>query len=62
QLQWWDAWATAFRDTGGRSDEWRFSVDLPEALRAIDRAAGLDHSRLKARSLFLPPRGGGSNG
>lgn len=53
---WWDAWAEAFGSAGGRSDAWRFQVELPETLRLLDRAAGLDHRELTARSLFLPAR------
>jgi len=49
---WWDGWAEAFVSAGGRADEWRFRIDLPERLKLMDRAAGLDHSELTARSLF----------
>jgi hypothetical protein len=52
--RWWDGWAAAFRNAGGRADEWRFAADLPERLRMLDRAAGLDHRQLTARSLYLP--------
>ncbi len=51
---WWDEWEGAFRDDGGRADEWRFRADLPPALKLLDRAAGLDHAQLTARSLFRP--------
>ncbi len=51
---WWDEWETAFRAAGGRADEWRFRADLPSRLKLLDRAAGLDHSQLTARSLFRP--------
>ena len=49
---WWEEWEAAFRDSGGRADEWRFRADLPPALKLLDRAAGLDHAQLTARSLF----------
>jgi len=49
---WWAAWAEAFRQQGGREDTWRFDVELPERVRQLDRAAGLDHRVLTARSLF----------
>ena len=49
---WWAAWAEAFRQQGGREDTWRFDVELPERVRQMDRAAGLDHRVLTARSLF----------
>jgi hypothetical protein len=50
---WWDGWAEAFTDAGGRADEWRFEVELPEIVRRLDRAAGLAHDELTARTLYL---------
>jgi hypothetical protein len=50
---WWDEWAEAFIAAGGRSDEWRFRVALPERLALMDKAAGLDHRELTGRSLWL---------
>jgi hypothetical protein len=50
---WWDEWAEAFAAAGGRSDEWRFRVALPERLALMDKAAGLDHRELTGRSLWL---------
>ena len=50
---WWDDWARRFVDAGGRADSWRFPVELPERLHLLDRAAGLDHRELTARSLYL---------
>ncbi len=52
-LGWWSSWEKAFRDRGGRADEWRFTLPLPERLRLLDKAAGLDHRQLGARSLYL---------
>jgi hypothetical protein len=49
---WWPEWEAAFRAAGGRADEWRFPAALPKALKLLDRAAGLDHAQLIARSLF----------
>lgn len=49
----WTAWADAFRAQGGRDDTWRFRSELPETLRLFDKAAGLDHRELTARSLWL---------
>jgi len=51
-VPWWDAWAAAFAEAGGCADEWRFPAELPERLRLLDRAAGLDHRELTARSLY----------
>lgn len=52
---WWDAWRMAFAAVGGRADEWRFAVELPPTLGLLDKAAGLDHRELTARSLWLAP-------
>ncbi len=52
---WWESWAVSFQSKGGRADEWRFSPVMPERLRLLDKAAGLDHRELKCRSLWLPP-------
>jgi hypothetical protein len=53
---WWPEWAHAFQSSGGRADEWKFRVELPDLLKRFDRAAGLRHDELKARSLFVDPR------
>jgi hypothetical protein len=50
---WWTEWAARFGARGGRSDEWRFAVELPRRQRDLARAAGLDPRELTARSLFL---------
>jgi len=52
----WPAWEEAFRAAGGRSDTWRFPAAFPERMKLLDKAAGLDHRTLSARSLWLPPR------
>jgi Methyltransferase domain len=52
--RWWDCWAEHITRAGGRADEWRFRVPLPERLVLLDRAAGLNHSELTGRSLWLP--------
>ena len=52
---WWEEWSREWKTLGGRDDEWRFRVDLPERLALMDKAAGLDHRELTARSLWLPP-------
>jgi hypothetical protein len=51
---WWDEWARDWKKTGGREDEWRFRVELPDKLALMDKAAGLDHRELTGRSLWLP--------
>jgi SAM-dependent methyltransferase len=50
---WWDGTAARVVASGGRADEWRFAVDLPPLLQMFDKAAGLDHRELTARSLFF---------
>jgi hypothetical protein len=50
---WWDEWTRAFRPLGARADEWRFRVELPDLLKRFDRAAGLRHDELTARSLLV---------
>lgn len=50
---WWTEWAVAFAGAGGRSDEWRFRVPLPERQAQLARAAGLDPRELTARSLYV---------
>jgi len=52
---WWSDWARAVDRIRGRADEWRFPVELPELLKRLDRAAGMRHDELKARSLYVPP-------
>ena len=51
--RWWPAWERAFRSAGGRADEWRFRVELPELVAKLDRAAGLNHRELTGRSLLI---------
>ena len=48
---WWPEWARAFEAAGGRSDEWRFPIVLPDLLKRLDKAAGLRHDVLTARTI-----------
>jgi hypothetical protein len=50
---WFQDWSARFVRAGGRADLWRFAAELPPLWRSLDRAAGLDHGELVARSLFL---------
>ena len=50
---WWPAWQSAFAAAGGRADEWRFRPQLPDIVAKLDRAAGLDHRELTARTLWI---------
>jgi len=51
--RWWGRWQQEFTAAGGRADEWRFAVNLPPLVAKLDRAAGLRHSQLTGRSLFI---------
>jgi hypothetical protein len=55
---WWNETARRFEAAGGRADEWRFATDLPPLLRMFDKAAGLNHEELTARSLYVNVRAG----
>jgi SAM-dependent methyltransferase len=48
---WFSTWQAAFEAGGGHAGEWRFRAALPPLVRRLDRAAGLDHRELTARSL-----------
>jgi hypothetical protein len=50
---WWRHWEKAFAAAGGRSDLWRFPAVLPDRMKLLDKAAGLDHRELTARSLSV---------
>jgi len=52
-LRWWPEWEDSFSALGGRADEWRFPVTLPPFVAELDRASGLDHSKLSGRSLYV---------
>jgi SAM-dependent methyltransferase len=52
---WWDEWVTAFEALGGHAQDWRFPADLPPLLRDFDKAAGLRHRELTARTLVVGP-------
>ncbi len=53
---WWDHWASAFLTRGGVGKDCRFEARLPDSLRLMDRAAGLDHKELTGRVLWVPGR------
>ena len=48
---WWNDWVEAFAPVGGEQRTWRVSAGLPALVARLDRAAGLDHRELTARSL-----------
>ena len=49
---WWGSWADAFRAHGARVDEWRIPARLPDIVARFDRAAGLRHQELTARTIL----------
>ena len=51
--RWWNPWRATFERAGGRADEWRFRIELPEVVLKLDRAVKLDHRELTGRSLWL---------
>ncbi len=57
---WWQEWADTFEAIGGRADEWRLTLDLPPRVRLFDKAAGLDHREVKARSIYAKHAGVGA--
>jgi protein-L-isoaspartate O-methyltransferase len=50
---WWNEAEADARRLGGRADEWRFSIALPPIVEKLDRAAGLHHREITARSIFI---------
>jgi Methyltransferase domain len=49
---WWDQWAAAIAQAGGRADLWAFDVRLPEMLERTRAEAGFAGGPLTARSLY----------
>lgn len=54
---WWNAAAAGIIARGGRADDWKLPLDMPERWRLLDRAAGFRRDHLSARSLWLPAPG-----
>jgi len=50
---WWSGTAARVTASGGRADEWRFSIDPPLVVRQLGEAAGLNYRELKLQTLFL---------
>lgn len=55
-VPWWPDWRTAFEAIGGRADEWVFRMPLPDLVKRLDKASGLRHHEIKARTLYAPGR------
>jgi hypothetical protein len=52
-VPWWDEWHERLAPHGGHARTWRVPVELPDIVARLDRAAGLDHRELTARSLYV---------
>jgi len=52
-VPWWPTAAREVLAAGGRADEWRVEVALPEVVARLDRAAGLRHRQVSGRSLWI---------
>lgn len=50
---WWPRWTQAVLAAGGRADEWRRTLGLPDVTASLGRAAGLDAREATARTLLL---------
>jgi len=50
---WWNDTCVRVEEAGGRADEWDIAIHRPPIVTLLDEAAGLDHRRVKARSLFI---------
>jgi SAM-dependent methyltransferase len=48
---WFSEWQSSFETAGGSAADWRFRVTLPPLVARLDRATGLDHRELTARTL-----------
>jgi hypothetical protein len=54
---WWGRAAERVVAAGGRADQWRYRAELPATVRKLDRAAGMDHREITARTFFIPASG-----
>lgn len=52
---WWDRAASEVIAAGGRAEDWKLPLEMPERWRLLDRAAGFRRDHLTARTLWLPP-------
>ncbi len=53
---WWEEWAAAFLQLGGRADEWKIRIDLPPIVKRLAKSSSLRPDALTARSLFAARR------
>lgn len=52
---WWPQWTETFERLGGRADAWRIPIELPDLVSRLDHAAGLRHTEITGRSLWVTP-------
>jgi hypothetical protein len=52
---WWNEWEKRCIPYGGTTHTWRFQNPLPQRWKLMDKAAGLDHAVLTAKSMYLKP-------
>jgi hypothetical protein len=50
---WWEGVRARIERAGGTAAEWDIALDRPPLIAKLDLAAGLNHQRVKARSLFI---------
>lgn len=50
----WPDWAAAVEAVGGRADQWKLELNLPDIARRLARAAGLDVRVTAAKTLYIP--------
>lgn len=55
-VPWWFEWTEAFKPLGGRVDEWRYALELPERVALLGKAAGLDPREHGCRTLWVPAK------
>ncbi|MEO8483743.1 MAG: class I SAM-dependent methyltransferase [Acidobacteriota bacterium] len=54
-VPWWADWSGPVLAAGGRADEWKLNMRLPERLQELDHAAGFRRDALGVRTLFVGP-------
>ncbi len=58
---WWAGWAEDFGGVGARIDDGACPRHLPDIVARFDRAAGLRHHELTARTIYVPGNEVGSD-
>jgi SAM-dependent methyltransferase len=50
---WWDGTAKRLIERGGRTDEWKMTIEVPSVVRLLGTAAGLNYRELRFQTMFL---------